>query len=166
MHYFYYNLSPPCLQQWNRPKMSGPGSVLHHALHRHLQEGGPPHRLFRCPATRGGHRIIIIIFSFFLYCIQHCFICRPSDSTVSEDAGIEPRTVATMALMARRSSLSAISHSQSATYIDHPLSARSHPQNFHRRTLYNNILETKITYIFTCRINYFLDQENMYYVPL
>ncbi len=26
--------------------------------------------------------------------IQHCFICRPSDSTVSKDAGIEPRTVA------------------------------------------------------------------------
>ncbi len=30
--------------------------------------------------------------------IQHCFICRPSDSTVSEDAGIEPRTVATSEL--------------------------------------------------------------------
>ena len=26
------------------------------------------------------------------YCMQHCFICRPSDSTVSEDAGIEPKT--------------------------------------------------------------------------
>ncbi len=26
--------------------------------------------------------------------IQHCFICRPSDSTVSKDAGIEPRTLA------------------------------------------------------------------------
>jgi hypothetical protein len=33
-----------------------------------------------------------------MYFIQHCFICRPSDSTVSEDAGIEPRTVATLAL--------------------------------------------------------------------
>ncbi len=30
--------------------------------------------------------------------IQRCFICHPSDSTVSEDAGIEPRTVATLAL--------------------------------------------------------------------
>ena len=30
----------------------------------------------------------------FLYVIQHCFICRPSDSTVSEDAGIEPRPLA------------------------------------------------------------------------
>ncbi len=30
-----------------------------------------------------------------MYFIQLCFICcRPSDSTVSEDAGIEPRTVA------------------------------------------------------------------------
>jgi hypothetical protein len=33
-----------------------------------------------------------------MYCIQHCFICHPSDSTVSEDAGIEPRTVATLAV--------------------------------------------------------------------
>ncbi len=30
--------------------------------------------------------------------MQHYFICRPSDSTVSEDAGIELRTVATTAL--------------------------------------------------------------------
>jgi hypothetical protein len=33
------------------------------------------------------------IYFYLLMCfIQHCFICRPSDSTVSEDAGIEPRT--------------------------------------------------------------------------
>ncbi len=25
-----------------------------------------------------------------MYFIQHCFICRPSASTVSEDSGIEP----------------------------------------------------------------------------
>jgi hypothetical protein len=42
-------------------------------------------------------------FYFFSYFIQHCFICRPSDSTVPADAGIEPRTVATGALAARRS---------------------------------------------------------------
>ncbi len=36
-----------------------------------------------------------------MYVLQHCFICRPSDSTVSEDAGIEPRTVATLALTAK-----------------------------------------------------------------
>jgi hypothetical protein len=35
------------------------------------------------------------IYYFFSYYIQHCFICRPSDSTVPTDAGIEPRTVAT-----------------------------------------------------------------------
>ncbi len=42
-------------------------------------------------------------FLFFSYNIQHCFICRPSDSTVPTDAGIEPRTVATGALAVRRS---------------------------------------------------------------
>ncbi len=36
---------------------------------------------------------------FFSYYIQHCFICRPSDSIVPTDAGIEPRTVATGALV-------------------------------------------------------------------
>jgi hypothetical protein len=30
--------------------------------------------------------------------IQHCIICRPSDSTVLEDAEIEARNVATLAL--------------------------------------------------------------------
>ncbi len=40
---------------------------------------------------------------FFVYFIHHCFMCRPSDSIVSEDAGIEPRTVATSALAVRRS---------------------------------------------------------------
>ncbi len=42
-------------------------------------------------------------FSFCSYNIQHCFICRPSDSTVPTDARIEPRTVATGALAVRRS---------------------------------------------------------------
>ncbi len=42
-------------------------------------------------------------FSFVQYNIQHCFICRPSDSTVPTDAGIEPRTVAAGALAVRRS---------------------------------------------------------------
>jgi hypothetical protein len=45
--------------------------------------------------------------SFFMYFIQHYFICRPSDSTVSEDAGIEPRTVAASALAVRHSNQSA-----------------------------------------------------------
>jgi hypothetical protein len=38
-----------------------------------------------------------------MYFIQHCFICHPSDSTVSEDAGIEPRKVGTLALAFRPS---------------------------------------------------------------
>jgi hypothetical protein len=33
-----------------------------------------------------------------MYFIQNCFVYNPSDSTVSEDAGIEPRTAATSAL--------------------------------------------------------------------
>ncbi len=41
-------------------------------------------------------------WGFFMYLIQRCFICSPSDSTVSEDAGIEPRTVANTALTVRR----------------------------------------------------------------
>ncbi len=49
-------------------------------------------------------------FVFFMYCIQHCLICRPSDFTVSEDAGIEPRTVATSALAVRLSNHYARSH--------------------------------------------------------
>ncbi len=40
---------------------------------------------------------------FSRYCIPHCFICRLSDFTVSEDAGIESRIVATSALAAGRS---------------------------------------------------------------
>ena len=37
-----------------------------------------------------------------LFC-QHCFICRSSDSAVSEDAGTKLRTVATLAFAFRRS---------------------------------------------------------------
>jgi hypothetical protein len=60
-----------------------------------------------------------------MYDIQHCFICRPSNSTVSEDAGIEPRTVATTTLAVRRSYHSARSHPHLAR--SHPHFARSHP---------------------------------------
>ncbi len=57
-------------------------------------------------------------FFFFLCCIQNCFICRPSDSTVSEDAGIETRTVAT-SLAARRSNHPARSHPQTRLGLIH-----------------------------------------------
>jgi hypothetical protein len=52
---------------------------------------------------RFSFRFSILFFIFCSYYIQHCFICRPSDSTVPTDAGIEPRTVATGALAVRRS---------------------------------------------------------------
>ncbi len=58
-------------------------------------------------------------FFFFMYDIQHCFIGRPSDSTVSEDAGIEPRTVATTALAVRRSNQAARSHPHKIKYRCH-----------------------------------------------
>ncbi len=51
-----------------------------------------------------------------MYCIQHC-----SDSTVAEDAGIEPRTVATSVLAVRRSSITTRLGIHKA---------RSHPQAF------------------------------------
>ncbi len=48
-----------------------------------------------------------------MYIIQHCFIRRPLDCTVSEDAGIETRIVVTLELLAaRRSNNSASSYSQ------------------------------------------------------
>ena len=50
------------------------------------------------------------IIYFLKYLIQHSFVCYNSDSAVSEDAGIEPRTVETLALTARRSNHSARSH--------------------------------------------------------
>ncbi len=34
-------------------------------------------------------------YVLYMYFIQQCFICRPSDSTLSEAAGIKPRNVAT-----------------------------------------------------------------------
>jgi hypothetical protein len=39
-----------------------------------------------------------ILFYFLMFFIQHSFICRPSDSTVSEDAGFGTRTVATVSV--------------------------------------------------------------------
>jgi hypothetical protein len=66
--------------------------------------------------TRGHERRIFNreLFSWFYvrYLIQHCFICCRSDSTVSEDALIELRTLATLALAVRRSNHSASSHPQ------------------------------------------------------
>jgi hypothetical protein len=62
---------------------------------------------------------------YAMYFIQHCSVCRPSDSAVSEDAEIEPRTVATSAFAVIRFNHSARSRPHSAR--SHPYSARSHP---------------------------------------
>jgi len=43
-----------------------------------------------------------------MFVVQHCLICHPSDSTLSEDAGIETRDVATLALVVRSSDHCAI----------------------------------------------------------
>ncbi len=74
---------------------------------------------FYCLRAPGEHSEDICIF--YMYSFQHWFICRPSDSTVSDDVGIEPRTVATSALAVRPSN-----HSARST----PHSAWSHPQIF------------------------------------
>ncbi len=55
------------------------------------------------------------MFWFFILSpifIQHCFVSRLSDSTVSEDAGIELRTVASWVLTVRCSNQSTRSHKQ------------------------------------------------------
>ncbi len=67
---------------------------------------------------------VFLFFFLSMYVIQHCFICRPSDSTVSEDVGIKSRIDA---LEARSSNHSARSHPHSTR--SRPHSARSHPLN-------------------------------------
>jgi hypothetical protein len=57
-------------------------------------------------------------FFILMYDIQHCIICRPSDSAVPEDAKIEPRKVATTALAIRRSNHSARFHPN--IFLTHP----------------------------------------------
>ncbi len=52
--------------------------------------------------------------NLFMYCIQHCFLCRPSDFTLSEDAGIEPRTVVTSSWAVLSSNHSARSRMRSS----------------------------------------------------
>jgi hypothetical protein len=55
-----------------------------------------------------------VFWIFFYVRSQHCFICRSSDSTKSEDAGIEPKTAATLALTDRRSNYTVIYHRKKA----------------------------------------------------
>jgi hypothetical protein len=56
--------------------------------------------LFKRTVPRNSSIYYFNFFSFLMYFFQHCFSCRPSDFTVSED-GIE--AVAALALAVRRS---------------------------------------------------------------
>ncbi len=69
-------------------------------------------------------------FFLFMYGIQHCFIFRPSDSTVSEDAGIEPRTIVTPALAVRRNNHSTKSHPHRLNFIHKQLGTYRPVKNF------------------------------------
>jgi hypothetical protein len=61
--------------------------------------------------TCGDESVLLNIFhrhfwlAFLTYIIEHCFICSPSESTVSEDARIESIAVATLALTVRCTNL-------------------------------------------------------------
>jgi len=75
---------------------SGAGVVVHKI----------PHSVLCVPVQ--GHCFLFLVFFFYffqylLYGIQHCFVCRSTDSTVSEDNTIAPRTVVIFQLAARRS---------------------------------------------------------------
>jgi hypothetical protein len=51
------------------------------------------------PAARESFFLFLSFFlTGFLFFINNCFFCRPSDSTVLKDAEIEPRTVVALAL--------------------------------------------------------------------
>ncbi len=58
--------------------------------------------LVRTTTDRSSKLVIFSPFWMCMYYIQHCCICRPAKLTVSGDAGIKPRTVATLALAVRQ----------------------------------------------------------------
>jgi hypothetical protein len=75
-------------------------------------------------------------FTFFMYVIQHCFICRPSDSTVLEEDGIEPSSVLLRlwhchpdALLTRLDLIPISARSNPHSAKSRPHSARSHPHS-------------------------------------
>ncbi len=54
------------------------------------------------------YRVCITARPLDFFYVRTLFICHPPDSAVSEDAGVEPRAVATSALAVRRSGQSGI----------------------------------------------------------
>ncbi len=85
--------------------------------------------------------------AFCMYFVQHSFICRPLGSTVSEDAGIKPRNVATLAIAVRCSKHLGRSHPYHAARSHPQHSARSHPR------LGNLIHTTRLDLIHTTRLD-------------
>jgi hypothetical protein len=81
--------------------------------------------LFAVPQALMGDFFDFFLFMYIIL-IQQFFICRPSDSTVSEDAGIEPRTVATLALTARRSNHPSFAYQCRVSFVLHVFAL--HPQ--------------------------------------
>jgi len=71
------------------------------------------------------------------YRIQHCFIGRPSDFTVSADAGFELRTVAMIALAAKRCNHKAIDLIHTREDLIHSYT-RSHTQHNTWRQTYDS----------------------------
>ncbi len=86
----------------------------------------------------------------FKYFIQYCLICHPSDSTVSENAWFEPRTVATFTLAVRRynSAKPNFARSHPDSVRSHPLSARSH---LHSATV--DLIHTRLDLIHTRQVH-------------
>jgi hypothetical protein len=66
--------------------------------------------IYKSTALYKVHYISLRYIKLFMYFIQHCLICCPLNSPVPEDAGIEPRTVVTMAYAFICSNLSARPH--------------------------------------------------------
>ncbi len=83
-----------------------------------MSPGFPHHLTVQQEAVNRIDKVGFFSIFLFMYVIQHCVICCPSDSTVSEDAGIEPRTVATLALTARCSNHLAKSHPHRIEYVE------------------------------------------------
>jgi hypothetical protein len=71
----------------------------HLYLYLYVKEGTRPQQTNHHKIRNEG----IVFFYFLKQFIQHCFICRPSDYTVLEDAGIGSMTIATLAWEISRS---------------------------------------------------------------
>jgi hypothetical protein len=84
--------------------------------------------IVNCYRVRTPAYLIGGFLNFLMYFIQHRFICRPSGFTVPEDAGIEPRTVATFGIGSQ--TLSPLG------YRSYPHSARPHPAHYTLTRIY------------------------------